>query len=147
MAPTSRVAYFDLSLVRHAADKCYKESGIRDPIKEIQVMELYDPYSIIGAMQIEQLGFCSPGTALRLERDGYWNWRTGAVSVNPSGGTLCTNPIAITGLVRAIDAANQVMNTAGEMQVPGVHNALSSAAGGIAQFFNCTLFGAEPCTL
>ena len=41
-------------------------------------------------------------------------WRVrhgGAVAVNPSGGTLCTNPIAVTGLVRAIDAANQVMGT------------------------------------
>jgi acetyl-CoA C-acetyltransferase len=50
----------------------------------------------------------------------------------------------VTGLVRAIDAANQVMGKAGEMQVPRVKNALSSAVGGIAQFYNCTIFGAEP---
>jgi acetyl-CoA C-acetyltransferase len=68
----------------------------------------------------------------------------GAVAVNPSGGTLCTNPIAVTGLVRAIDAASQVMGTAGSMQVPNVKNAVSSAVGGIAQFYNCTVFGDEP---
>jgi acetyl-CoA C-acetyltransferase len=68
----------------------------------------------------------------------------GAVAVNPSGGTLCTNPIAVAGLVRAIDAANQVMGKAGAMQVTGVRNTVASAVGGIAQFYNCTVFGDEP---
>ena len=36
------------------------------------------------------------------------------------------------------------MGTAGTMQVPNVKNALSSAVGGIAQFYNCTVFGDEP---
>jgi acetyl-CoA C-acetyltransferase len=95
-------------------------------------------------LQLERLGFCASGMALRLEREGYWDVEGGALAVNPSGGTLCTNPIAITGLVRAIDAANQVMGKAGAMQVPNVRNALSSAVGGIAQFFNCNVFGDEP---
>jgi acetyl-CoA C-acetyltransferase len=94
-------------------------------------------------VQLEQMGFCAEGTALRLDKDGFWDM-DGAVAVNPSGGTLCTNPIAVTGLVRAIDAAKQVMGKAGAMQVPKVNNAVSTAVGGIAQFFNCTLFGAEP---
>jgi acetyl-CoA C-acetyltransferase len=54
---------------------------------------------------------------------------------------LCSNPIAVTGLIRAIEAANQVMGTAGDLQVDGVHNALSSALGGMAQFANYTVFG------
>jgi acetyl-CoA C-acetyltransferase len=96
-------------------------------------------------VQLERLGFCEAGTALRLERDGYWDVDGGAVAVNPSGGTLCTNAIAVTGLVRAIDAASQVMGTAGTMQVQrAVRNAVSTAIGGIAQFFNCTVFGDEP---
>jgi acetyl-CoA C-acetyltransferase len=68
----------------------------------------------------------------------------GALADNPSGGTLCTPPLAVTGLVRAIDVASQVMGTAGSMQVPNVKNAVSSAVGGIAQFYNCTVFGDEP---
>ena len=96
-------------------------------------------------VQLERFGFCNPGTALRLERDGFWNVDGGAVAVNPSGGTLCTNPIAVTGLVRAIDAARQVMGTAGTMQVSRrVRNALSSSVGGMPQFYNCTVFGDEP---
>jgi acetyl-CoA C-acetyltransferase len=144
LGPTSRHGYANLELMRVMAQRCFAQAGIRDPLRQIQVTELYDPYSTIGAMTLEQLGFCSPGTALRLERQGHWSWENGAVAVNPSGGTLCTNPIAITGLVRAIDAANQVMGRAGEMQRPDVKAAVSTAIGGIAQFCNCTVFGSEP---
>lgn len=144
MAPTSRHSYSTLELMHVAAQKCFAQAGIRDPLKQVDVTELYDPYSSIGAICLEQMGFCSPGTALRLERNGFWDWENGAVAVNPSGGTLCTNPIAVTGLVRAIDAANQVMGNAGSMQRPGVKTTVSTALGGIAQFANCTVFGVEP---
>jgi acetyl-CoA C-acetyltransferase len=144
MTPSADFDIFDLDLAGAAGRECFKRADITDPVKQIQVTELYDPYSIMCPIQLDQLGFCSPGMALRLERDGYWDVDGGAVAVNPSGGTLCTNPIAITGLVRAIDAANQVMGTAGATQVPNVKNAVSSAVGGIAQFYNCTVFGMNP---
>jgi acetyl-CoA C-acetyltransferase len=70
----------------------------------------------------------------------------GQLAVNPSGGTLCTNPIGVTGLVRVIDAARQVMGTAGDMQVANVHNALATAAGGSTQFFTTTRISDEPRT-
>ena len=144
MTPSTDSDFIDFHLAANTAQACFRLAGISDPIKQIQATEFYDPYSIMTPIQLEQLGFCSPGMALRLERDGYWNVEGGAVAVNPSGGTLCTNPIAVTGLVRAIDAANQVMGKAGAMQVPNVKNTVSSAVGGIAQFYNCTVFGAEP---
>ena len=144
MTPCTDADFFDFDLAASAATECYRLADISDPLKQIQVTEFYDPYTVMMPLQLERLGFCSPGTALRFERDGYWNVEGGAVAVNPSGGTLCTNPIAVTGLVRAIDAANQVMGKAGAMQVPKVKNALSSAVGGIAQFYNCTVFGDQP---
>ncbi len=144
MTPSTDSDFIDFTLAANAARECFRFANISDPLKQIQATEFYDPYSIMTPIQLERLGFCSPGMALRLERDGYWNVEGGAVAVNPSGGTLCTNPIAVAGLVRAIDAANQVMGKAGAMQVPNVKNTVSSAVGGIAQFYNCTVFGAEP---
>ena len=144
MTPSTDFDFTAFALAEIAARECYRAADITDPLKQIQVTEFYDPYSNMTPLQLERLGFCAPGMALRLEREGYWNVEGGAVAVNPSGGTLCTNPIAVTGLVRAIDAANQVMGTAGQMQVPNVKNAVSSAVGGIAQFYNCTVFGDEP---
>ncbi len=147
MTPSTDSDFIDFELAGIVGDACKRQAGITDPLKQIQVTEFYDPYSIMTPVQLERLGFCGPGTAYRLERDGYWNVEGGAVAVNPSGGTLCTNPIAVTGLVRAIDASKQVMGRAGTMQVPDVKNALSSAVGGITQFYNCTIFGDEPIAL
>ncbi len=144
MTPSTDADFISMELAAKAGRECYRLAGISDPLKQIQVTEFYDPYTVMTPVQLERLGFCAPGMALRLEKDGCWDVEGGAVAVNPSGGTLCTNPIAVTGLVRAIDAANQVMGTAGAMQVPNVKNALSSAVGGIAQFYNCTVFGVEP---
>ena len=144
MGPTADTDIFDYSLIERAARQAYQRAGISDPLTQIQVTEFYDPYSINTFFNLEQAGFCSPGTAARLQVEGLWECEGGAVAVNPSGGVLCTNPIAIAGLVRAIDAANQVMGKAGEMQIPRVRNALATASGGTAQFYNCTVFGAEP---
>lgn len=144
MTPTTDAEFTDFVIAGEAGALAYRQAGITDPLKQIQVTELYEPYTVMTPLQLERLGFCAPGTALRLEKEGYWDMEGGAVAVNPSGGTLCTNPIAVSGLVRAIDAATQVMGRAGTMQVPGVRNTVSSAVGGIAQFYNCTVFGDEP---
>ena len=147
IVPTAHADFIDWKLMRVAGEDCFRRAGIEDPINQIQVAEVYDAFSIQGLTQLEQLGFCSSGTAFRLERDGAWDV-DGLVAVSPSGGTLCTNPIAVSGLVRAIEAANQVMGTAGGHQVANVRNAVSTAVGGIAQFLNCTVFGNDyvrPC--
>jgi acetyl-CoA C-acetyltransferase len=144
ITPTCRTDWSSQKLIELAGQRAFARAGITDPMRQIQVAELYDPYSCIGYQTLEHLGFCAPGVAARLDRDHVWDVDGGQVAVNPSGGTLCTNPIAVTGLVRAIDAASQVMGTAGPIQVPRVRNALSTALGGIGQFANVTVFGAEP---
>jgi acetyl-CoA C-acetyltransferase len=130
--------------MRVAGSAAFRRAGITDPIRQVQVAEVYDAFSIQGLTQLEQLGFCSAGTGFLLERDGAWEMEGGQVAVCPSGGTLCTNPIAVAGLVRAIEAANQVMGTAGGHQVRGVRNAIATAVGGIAQFLTCSVFSTEP---
>lgn len=126
-----------------AAHHSYRQAGITDPARDIQVAELYDPFSTNQFPQLESLGFCGRGRAGAISDDGGWDWNAGGVSVSPSGGTLCTNPIGVTGLVRAADAAAQVMGTAGEMQVDGVRHALATAIGGSQQFYTCAVFSAD----
>jgi acetyl-CoA C-acetyltransferase len=142
IVPTAYADFIDWKLMQIAGRDCFRRAGIKDPINQIQVAEVYDAFSIQGLIQLEQLGFCSAGKAFRLEQDDAWDVN-GLVAVCPSGGTLCSNPIAVTGLVRAIEAANQVMGCAGGHQVANVRNAVSTAVGGIAQFLNCTLFGSD----
>ncbi len=123
-----------------AARDCYRRAGIADPVREIQLVELYDPFSSFQFPHLESLGFCRRGEAAGLSDAGAFD-AGGALTVNASGGTLCTNPIGVTGLVRVADAAAQVMGTAGRQQVAGVRNALATAVGGSTQFFTSTLLG------
>lgn len=143
IVPSARADFIDWRLMGHASRPAFERAGISDPMRQIQVAEVYDAFSIQGMTQLEQMGFCEAGTAFRLEAEGAWEMEGGQVAVCPSGGTLCTNPIAVSGLVRAIEAADQVMGTAGEHQVKGVKNAISTAVGGIAQFLACSVFGAD----
>lgn len=145
VVPTADAEFSELGETALAGRAALARAGIRDPARAIQVAELYDPFSNMGYVGLEALGFCAKGTAFRLERDGAWDL-DGQVAVSPSGGTLCTNPIAVTGLVRAIEAANQVMGRAGDIQVKGVRNALATAIGGSGQFVNCTIFGEDHAT-
>jgi acetyl-CoA C-acetyltransferase len=125
-----------------ASQRAYKAAGITDPSREIQVAEIYDPFSTMLYPALEYMAFCAEGTAAGLEKEGAWELG-GMICVNPSGGTLCTNPIAVTGLVRNIEAARQVMGRAEAMQVPNVKQALATAAGGSGQFINVTVYGQD----
>jgi len=126
-----------------AARECFAQAGVSNPMRDIQVAELYDPFSFMQFPMMEALGFCQPGEATRLSDEGAFDMN-GALPINPSGGTLCTNPIGVTGLVRMADAALQVMGKAGAMQVPNVRRAVATAVGGSAQFFAVTVLGTEP---
>ncbi len=141
MIPAARADVSELEIGGIAGREAMSRAGITRPVGQIQVAEFYDPYSLLGYLQLEQLGFCEKGKAPLLDADGAFDIDGGFVAVNPSGGTLCSNPIGVTGLARAIEAANQVMGTAGDIQVTGVHNAISSALGGMGQFANYTVFG------
>jgi acetyl-CoA C-acetyltransferase len=68
----------------------------------------------------------------------------GPMPVNPSGGTLCTNPIAVTAMVRVGEAALQVMGKAGEKQIKGVNTAIANGNGGDHQFFGTMVLSREP---
>jgi acetyl-CoA C-acetyltransferase len=142
VGPYSDAEFCDEAELKFAGEEAYAQAGITDPIKQIQVVELYDPFSSIQFPQLESLGFCERGRAQDLSDDGSFDMGA-MLSVNPSGGTLCSNPIGVTGLVRVADAALQIMGKAGKNQLPGVQNALSTAIGGSVQFVNCTVLGAD----
>src|ERR1700691_1514252 len=142
VGPYSDAELCDEAEFKFAGKEAYAQAGITNPIKQIQVVELYDPFSSIQFPQLESLGFCEPGRAQDLSDDGAFDMGA-MLSVNPSGGTLCSNPIGVTGLVRVAEAALQIMGKAGQNQLPGVQNALSTAIGGSVQFANCTVLGAD----
>ena len=143
VGPEADTDFADYSELKQAARECYRQAGITDPMRQVQAVEIYDPFSSFQFPQLESLGFCESGTAQRLSDEGAFDM-DGQLAVNPSGGTLCTNPIGVTGLVRAAEAARQVMGRSAAMQVKDVHNVVATAIGGSTQFFTVTMLSDEP---
>ncbi|MGV8079530.1 MAG: thiolase family protein [Syntrophales bacterium] len=99
-----------------ASRQAFAKVGIREPLKEIDVCELYLPYSYAGLAWIESIGFCGPGEGRRLLWDGVTDM-DGEIPMNPSGGVMSSNPIGATGVIRVGEAAIQIMGKAGPRQV------------------------------
>lgn len=142
MGPRLITDHGDWDELAMAARSAYKMAGIGDPKKEIQVAEIYAPFSISEIQGVEALGFCEKGKGGPLNEEGFFDM-DGYLPVNPSGGTLCTNPISVTALVRICDAALQVRGKAGKMQVQNVRNAVATGVGGSFQFQTAMVLGAD----
>lgn len=116
-----------------AAKEAYEMAGITNPRKELDVAEVYNPFTYQEMLFYECFGFCEFGQAPDLVLKGVFD-RDGELPCAPSGGVLCTNPIGATGLIRTAEAAMQVMGKAGAHQIGGAKLALAHAMGGIDQF-------------
>ncbi|MFB3926311.1 MAG: hypothetical protein ACE14T_09675 [Syntrophales bacterium] len=125
-----------------AAKQAYDQAGIRNPRKELDVAEVYNPFTYQEMLFYECFGFCGFGEAPDLVLKGVFG-RNGELPCDPSGGTLCTNPIGATGLIRTAEAAMQVTGKAGDHQIPGARTALAHAMGGVDQFNGIIILGSE----
>lgn len=127
---------------RDCAAAVYRQAGVADPRRELDVAELFVPYSWMEPILLENLGLAAPGTGWRLVDDGD-TALGGSLPVNPSGGLLGANPIGAAGLVRFAEAAMQVRGAAGAHQVDGARLALGHAAGGYANCVATWVVGSE----
>ena len=91
--------------------------GSRSPIDEIDVAEVYVPFSWFEPMWLENLGFAPEGEGWKLTEAGE-TAIGGRIPFNPSGGVLSSNPIGASGMIRFAESAIQVMGKAGDHQVP-----------------------------
>lgn len=127
---------------RDCATALYRAAGITRPREEIDVAEIYVPFSWYEPMWLENLGFAERGQGWRMTESGATG-PAGDLPVNPSGGVLCSNPIGASGLLRFAEAARQVRGTAGAHQVDGARRAVGHAYGGGSQFFAMWLVGRD----
>ena len=121
--------YGRLTSMSEASKELFKKAGIKEPRKEIDVIELYQPYSFAGLIWIEDMGIVGPGEGPQYIHDGNTDMG-GELPFNPSGGVISCNPIGATGLIRCAEAALQVMGKAEARQVPDVNLAVSTGFGG-----------------
>lgn len=133
--------YIDAATLRTAALEAYRQAGVRDPRRELDLAEVYAPFPTNEMKAYEALGFCERGEADRLVEDGTCDV-DGKLPVNPSGGPMCANPIGATGLVRIAECAEQIRGTASGLQVEA-RRALATSSGGSSQFYTVAVLGAE----
>ncbi|WP_206791501.1 thiolase domain-containing protein [Amycolatopsis sp. MtRt-6] len=127
---------------REAAAALWAEAGITDPMSEVDVAEIYVPFSWFEPMWLENLGFAPEGEGWKVTEKGE-TAIGGRLPCNPSGGVLSSNPIGASGMLRFSEAAKQVMGRAGDYQVDGARRALGHAYGGGSQYFSMWLVGSE----
>ncbi len=116
-----------------AAKSAYDQAGITNPRKELDVAEVYNPFTFQEMLFYECFGFCDFGEACDLVEHGVV-MKGGDIPCDPSGGTLCTNPIGATGLQRVSEVTLQVTEKAEDRQIPGARTGLAHAMGGLDQF-------------
>ena len=127
---------------RECAADVYRQAGISDPRREIDVAEIYVPFSWYEPMWMENLGFAAENEGWKMTVDGATAF-DGDFPVNPSGGVLSSNPIGASGMLRFAEAAMQVRGQAEEHQIDGARKALGHAYGGGSQFFAMWIVGSE----
>lgn len=134
----------DFSQIQNLANlarRVYARADIREPVEDIDAVEIFAPYAHMQPMQLEALGFAPYGGGVDLIRSG----ATGAGGVLPtnlSGGPKCTNAGVAGELAPYAYAALQVMGDAPEeIQVPGARRSLGHGTGGtFFQFDNLAVF-------
>ena len=112
----------------------YEEAGITNPREQIDCAELYVPFSWYEPMWLEGHLIAPQNEGWKMTLEGATRIE-GDFPVNMSGGVLSSNPIGASGMIRCLEAANQVRGTAGEYQVDGARVALGHAYGGAANYF------------
>ena len=95
-------------------------------------METHDCFTMAELLEYEAMGLAEPGQGYRVVREGIAE-KTGRLPINPSGGLKSKgHPIGATGVSMHVMAALQLMNEAGEMQIPGASMAGVFNMGGAA---------------
>ena len=118
-------ADFTTSAAARMAPRLYAMAGIGPD--ELDVAELYDAFTPLVLLQLEDYGLCAKGDAAGLVADGA-TALGGRVPVNTHGGHLSEGYVH--GLNHVAEAVAQLRGTCGSRQVPGAEVALSTGQPG-----------------
>ena len=93
-------------------------AGIKDPLHELDVAEIYDLISGVEILSYEELGFCGRGESGRLVDEGILE-KDGTLPVNPTGGRVAAGHVgAVSAAYSTATIVRQLKEDAGPIQVP-----------------------------
>jgi len=109
---------------------------------DIDVVELYDAFTINPILFLEDLGFCPKGEGGRFVDSGHIA-PGGGLPVNTNGGGLSYCHPGMYGLFLLIEAVRQLRGDAGARQVPGAETAIAHGNGGVLSSQSTVILGTE----
>ena len=122
---------------RASARQAYEMAGVGPD--DVDVALLYDHFSPLVIMQLEDYGFCGPGEGGAFVADGNIRWPDGRLPVNTHGGHL--SEAYIIGMTHVMEAVEQVRGTAVN-QVVGCELALATGGPSMVPA-TATIFGVD----
>ncbi len=128
-----------------AAQEAYRQAGIKDPRKEIDIAEVHDCFSITELIIYEDLGFSQRGRGPDDVAAGTFTLE-GELPVNTDGGLKCFgHPIGASGIRMMYEVYHQLQGKAGPRQVKNARIGLTHNLGGRPGSFTggVALFGAR----
>jgi acetyl-CoA acetyltransferase len=108
--------------------------------KDIDVVELYDAFTINTILFLEDLGFCPKGEGGRFVEGGRIA-PGGELPVNTNGGGLSYCHPGMYGLFLLIEAVRQLRGECGERQVQGAETAVAHGNGGVLSSQSTVILG------
>jgi acetyl-CoA acetyltransferase len=126
-------------LARDAAASMWERTDLRP--SDVDIAELYDGFSVLTMVWLEELGFCAKGESGQFVEDGKRISLEGSLPLNTSGGQLSSGRLHGFGLLH--EACVQLRGEGGDRQVPGRPSVAAVAAGG-GPVAGCTILTREP---
>jgi acetyl-CoA acetyltransferase len=109
---------------------------------DVDVLEVYDSFTITAALSIEALGFCGRGEVLDFIADGRIR-PGGELPLNTSGGGLSYCHPGQYGVLLLVEAVRQLRGESGERQVPEAEIAVAHGTGGILSAHATVVLGVD----
>ncbi|MFL9899333.1 thiolase [Paraburkholderia fungorum] len=109
---------------------------------DIDVVQIYDAFTINVLIGLEELGFCGRGESGAFVKSGRIA-PGGAFPLNTSGGGLSFNHGGMFGMPLMIESVRQLRGDCGERQVPGARNCLLQAGGLVMSAYMVMILGTE----
>jgi acetyl-CoA C-acetyltransferase len=121
------------------SSEAYKEAGITNPRKDIDMMEVHDCFSITELVTMEDLHVSERGQAYKDVMDGFYD-RDGTIPCQVDGGLKCFgHPIGASGLRMLYELYLQFHGRAGERQLENPRYGLTHNLGGFPAMNVCSI--------
>jgi acetyl-CoA C-acetyltransferase len=122
-----------------ASKKAYQEAGIKDPRKELSMIEVHDCFSITELVTMEDLHISERGKAIKDIMDGFYD-ASGQVPCQIDGGLKCFgHPIGASGLRMLYEMYLQLLGRAGPRQLKDPRLGLTHNLGGFPFMNVCSI--------